>query len=72
MSDKKTELEIEISENGDIVTFHIQGISGKQCIDATELFEKGLGVVLNRKLTQEYHKIPEKKVVNTTFGKTNN
>jgi hypothetical protein len=69
MAAKKREIEIEISPDGDSVTLHIMGVKGKECLDATELLEKGLGKVIDRKLSTEYREVPDKKVVNVGFGK---
>lgn len=66
---KRNELEIEISSDGNTVSVHIQGVKGKQCLDATEFLEKGLGTVLERTKTQEYHQQPDKTVVNVGFTK---
>lgn len=66
---ERNELEIEISPDGNTVSIHIQGVKGKQCLDATEFLEGGLGTVLERTKTQEYHQQPDKKVVNVGFNK---
>lgn len=70
MAAKRRELEIEISPDGDSVSLHIQGVKGKECLDATELLEKGLGEVVDRKFTQEYRQVPEKKTVNVGFNRS--
>lgn len=69
MAVKRKEIEIEISPNGDSVSLHIKGVKGHECLDATELLEKGLGEIIDRNYTQEYHQVPEKKTTNVTFNK---
>lgn len=66
---KREEIEITISPNGDKVDLHVQGIPGKQCLDATELLESGLGVVEDRVHTREMNQQPEKRVVNVSRTK---
>lgn len=63
---KREEIELTISPNGDKVELHIQGVKGKQCLDATKVLEEGLGEVVERKNTKEMNQQPEKKVVNVS------
>ncbi len=63
---KNTEMDIIISRDGNEVQVHVQGISGKQCVDATE-FIQNMGTLIKRTSTREMAKQPEKKVVNTNF-----
>ena len=61
---KRSEINIEISPNGDSISLHVQGIKGKKCVDSTEALENGLGIVASREYTREFNKQPEKEVVN--------
>jgi hypothetical protein len=63
---KREEMEFTISPNGDKVNVHVQGIKGKQCLDATELIESKLGIVETREHTREMNQQPEKRVVNVS------
>jgi len=50
----KIDLDIQISPDGK-VTFHVQGLPGKKCLEVTKELEKELGDVLNREYTSEYY-----------------
>ena len=66
---KRKEIEIEISPDGDKISLHINGVKGHECLDATEVLENGLGEVIDRSYTQEFHQTPEKKVTNVSFNR---
>jgi hypothetical protein len=51
---KKTELEIEIDDKGD-VKVHVKGIKGKGCLEYLEIFQTVLGEVVKKDLTPEYY-----------------
>ncbi|MCK9442823.1 MAG: DUF2997 domain-containing protein [Methanothrix sp.] len=66
---KRKEIEIEISPDGDKISLHIKGVKGHECLDATEVLEKGIGEIIDRNYTQEYHQTPEKKAINVSFNR---
>ena len=51
---KRTEIDIEIDENGE-VKIDIKGIKGKGCLEYAEIIEKVLGPGRDRELTSEYY-----------------
>ena len=51
---RKTEIEVEIDENGD-VRFHVMGMKGPGCLDYAKLFNEVLGPVKEQELTSEYY-----------------
>ena len=55
---RKTEIEIEIMENGQ-VKFHVRGRKGPSCLEFLDVMSKKLGKVVNRELTSEYYEKAE-------------
>lgn len=54
----KNELEIEISNDGE-VTIHVQGVKGKKCMDLTRELEESLGVVTAREMKSSFYEQEE-------------
>lgn len=52
------EFEIIIAPNGD-VKLHIQGYSGKRCLEAVKLFEQLVGKVKSQQPTSEFYQPDE-------------
>ncbi|WP_314744101.1 DUF2997 domain-containing protein [Treponema lecithinolyticum] len=51
---EKQELEITISENGE-VGINVLGAKGKNCMDMTKDLEDALGLVTNREMKSSYY-----------------
>ena len=51
---EKQELEITISENGE-VGINVLGAKGKNCMDITKDLEDALGLVTNREMKSSYY-----------------
>ncbi|MBF0225481.1 MAG: DUF2997 domain-containing protein [Desulfobacterales bacterium] len=51
---KRTEIEVEIDEQGD-VKIEVKGIKGKACLDYADIFQNVLGPIKEQRLTSEYY-----------------
>ncbi len=51
---QKQELEISISESGD-VSINVIGAKGKKCLDLTKEFEEAVGIVTNRETKSSFY-----------------
>ena len=64
MADKE-ELEITISDSGDIDT-HVIGTKGKKCLDMTKSLEDALGVVVSRETQSSFYEQDDKTRISVT------
>ena len=64
MADKE-ELEITISDSGDI-DIHVIGTKGKKCLDMTKSLEDALGVVVSRETQSSFYEQDDKNRISLT------
>ncbi len=58
---KKQELEISISEDGE-VSINVLGAKGKKCLDITKEFEDAIGVVTKRETKPSFYESEESSI----------
>ena len=64
MADKE-ELEITISDSGDI-DIHVIGTKGKRCLDMIKSLEDALGVVVSRETQSSFYEQDDKTRISVT------
>lgn len=63
----KQELEIQISDKGD-VTVNVIGIKGKKCMDITKELEECLGIISSFEKKPEFYQQVEQTEINVQEG----